>query len=420
LEPDGAAIASVLRRRVEDSTRKNYAQSMKRITKMFEQYRPSALQNGQLSIPLDKPDWEWFLTALATPFDDNTVLSKSSVTGYINALKFMYSERQLVLDDGIKVLLKQFEESFKRIVAGKLNLVCALRDIYIIIILVILDLKKSGVMKHHEGKSHFTMDVYSQLCKCALFASDERSKFSRYVHVFTILCWNMFQRANSIGALTYHNFSWEGDALRIEMAKHKGDPGGEHTSPKHVFANPYEPFMCPILALALHVFSTYTDLAASNHVFSGRPYEGMYLWLQSALTKVKGLGHSVSDYGTHSFRKGATSYCATIPGGPGLISIFNRAEWSLGQVQDRYLCNVDGGDELCGRLICGLKFTDGPKFGTILPRFRPDCLLLTEELWLEILPNYKDYPNQFQRCLPFLLAQICYHYDWLMAEEMKG
>jgi hypothetical protein len=59
------------------------------------------------------------LTALATPFDDNTVLSKSSVTGNINALKFMHPEQQLVLDDGIKVILKQSEESFLRVVAGK-------------------------------------------------------------------------------------------------------------------------------------------------------------------------------------------------------------------------------------------------------------------------------------------------------------
>jgi hypothetical protein len=34
-----------------------------------------------------------------------------------------------------------------------------------------------------------------------------------------------------------------------EYNRQKGDQGGERTSPKHVFANPYEPFLCPILSM---------------------------------------------------------------------------------------------------------------------------------------------------------------------------
>ncbi len=41
------------------------------------------------------------------------------------------------------------------------------------------------------------------------------------------------------------------------------------------------------------------------------------------------------DFGTHSFRKGVASYVAGVIGGPGIVAIFLRAGWSLGQVLDR-------------------------------------------------------------------------------------
>lgn len=86
-------------------------------------------------------------------------------------------------------------------------------------------------------------------------------------------------------------------------------------------------------------------------------------------------------------------------------------------MQERYLSNVEGGDELCGRLICGLKFSYGSKFGVIPPRYPPACDILSDAVWIEILPNYSNYPASFQRCIPFHLAQICYHYDWLTEKD---
>lgn len=118
-------------------------------------------------------------------------------------------------------------------------------------------------MRNKEGKVHFTMDIYAQLFKEALFAADSRSQFLNYVYAFIVLCWNMFQRANTVGSLSYTHFSWEGDSMVVTMSKHKGDQTGDRTSPKHLFANPYDPFMCPVLALALHVFCCNSDTESS-------------------------------------------------------------------------------------------------------------------------------------------------------------
>jgi hypothetical protein len=41
---------------------------------------------------------------------------------------------------------------------------------------------------------------------------------------------------------------WGGDCVKIKIAKHKGDQTGEGIgNEKHVYANPYNPAICPIL-----------------------------------------------------------------------------------------------------------------------------------------------------------------------------
>lgn len=56
------------------------------------------------------------------------------------------------------------------------------------------------------------------------------------------------------------------------------------------------------------------------------------------------------------------------------------------------------------------------RFGTLPPHF-PQSVLeeITEEMWLEMLPNYATYPNCFRCTLPFLLASIVHHDSWLRA-----
>jgi hypothetical protein len=176
-----------LRRAREKITRNPY---QSRIVKIFAEDRPTGLEDGQIKIPLPKSDWEWLLSVLASPFDNGTVLAKSTVSGYINALKFLHTEKQLLIESDIKVLLKHFDESFKRIVASELlqYIVQYLKIFYnVFYVCMLLDLKERGVMKIHEGKLHFTMDTFAQLCRHALFAAEDRSRFSRYENIYLFM-----------------------------------------------------------------------------------------------------------------------------------------------------------------------------------------------------------------------------------------
>jgi hypothetical protein len=115
---------------------------------------------------------------------------------------------------------------------------------------------------------------------------------------------------------------------------------------------------------------------------------------------------------THSFRKGIATYCSGFIGGPSVIAIILRAGWSLGQVQDRYITYSDGGDQFCGRVAAGLNFNEGSRFSVLPPHFSGSDILSDEE-WSVICPSYRSYNSGFQSCLPYLLASLIWHWDWL-------
>jgi hypothetical protein len=151
----------------------------------------------------------------------------------------------------------------------------------------------------------------------------------------------------------------------------------------------------------------------------GAPYDVFSKWLQDALQEVGNLGYAITDFGSHSFRKGITTFCSALIGGPSIIAIFQRAGWSLGQVQDRYFMYSDGGDQLCGRIAAGLNFNGGSTFAVLPPHFA-SASVLTEQQWQDICPQYEEYPESFQACLPYLLASLVHHYDWLHEKDSTG
>lgn len=93
--------------------------------------------------------------------------------------------------------------------------------------------------------------------------------------------------------------------------------------------------------------------------------------------------------------------------------LYLRAGWSLGNVQDRYLFAGAGGDQIVGRIVSGLPLT-GESFSVLPPHFSPESLEVLREVgWVNILEGYDRYPTGFKRALPYLLASLLYHIDYL-------
>ena len=108
-----------------------------------------------------------------------------------------------------------------------------------------------------------------------------------------------------------------GDCVKVKVPKHKGDQTGEGMgNEKHVYANPYNPAICPMLALAVFIFCKYRGSdVVRQQLFDGNDSENRF---GKALMKVMksirdlnpniDLGAVIEDLGTHSNRKGVASY----------------------------------------------------------------------------------------------------------------
>ena len=95
------------------------------------------------------------------------------------------------------------------------------------------------------------------------------------------------------------------------FAKSKGDQEGDQLGPWHVHANPLQPHICPVLALALCAFSYPDVLSNGSKLFPGSNQYQRYVKEFYSVTKkydeeLTLLGASYKELGSHSTRKGVT------------------------------------------------------------------------------------------------------------------
>jgi len=275
---------SIVKKRIVAKTRAGYNSTFLMIEKLCKERVPDSTdEQGKLVLPMPKQVWVDFLGIVLEEKADKSVKTDSTIQGYISAIKNEHKERHLPhVTKEIDEYISEFMQGYKRLVQEK-------RDV--------------GIMKNREGKLPITFLTYTELSKTSLFAASERTVFSSFLHLFLVMCWNLYARSASVANLHFHHLSWSNDALVIKMSKHKGDQTGENIPPKHVYANRYKPAICPILALALHVFAITFRPENKNKemLFPPNSYAVFSKWLALAIPNVMKLGHQVSDYGTHSF-----------------------------------------------------------------------------------------------------------------------
>lgn len=326
--------------------------------------------------------------------------SFENVSGYNSCFKHYYTSQKTACPFEVTTALKHFLDGYSRKVG---------------------ELKLTGEMRMEEGKSPFSFAAYTYMAQKALNYKKDFA-VATFAHLYLLLSWNLIARCNSVGSLIYQHIEWSSnDALLITFPTHKGDKEGKNSAPKHVYANPFKPEVCPILAFAVYVFcqgvhrenlimSVFGDPDAAENRFSK--------WLKSECAPdeemLMSFGYTPEMVGTHSFRKGVATHLAGMPGGPSGIHIYLRAGWSLGNVPSRYILEGQGGDQLCGRAATGLCLNER-SFAALPPHFHfgENPNLLTRELWDAIVPGYSLFPKSFRPVFPYLLASLCFHSEWL-------
>jgi hypothetical protein len=166
---------------------------------------------------------------------------------------------------------------------------------------------------------------------------------SAFAWTFFTIMWNLMSRSESVNTLMLQHIDWDCDALTVEEQGHKGDQTGENKYPKHIYANPIHPEKCPILSFAVFFFSFPDRLRGNQQMFAGTNSKDrfnhlLHRMLQSLNeTERQRLGCPVEDIGSHSIRKGSSTYALGQVCGPTPVSVFLRMGQTLGQLKDTLL-----------------------------------------------------------------------------------
>jgi hypothetical protein len=279
--------------RTNSNTKSQYDSSIKKILnycKLHDSYRANDIQ---LNLPVSKELIQAFLGSIIKFKKDGvTPNTIHTANGYINALKFEYVSKNLKMDKALSDCLEEFIKGYKRETAKQ---------------------KEDHPEKLLSGKKPFTFDTYRKIASFTLNDICSEEKQMTFTHSYVIFCWNLMARSATASTLNYCNMTWENDSLAVSYSRVKNDQEGsteiaKHT--RHIFANPWDPIICPTLALAIRlVCCTLPDNMSMFDILSDEDGSRKFSdWLK------RSLGHLTEveqmDFGVHSLRKGIASHLA--------------------------------------------------------------------------------------------------------------
>lgn len=193
------------------------------------------------------------------------------------------------------------------------------------------------------GKDALPFSIYRWMCNKFL-AYPGKTTEAIFALLALILCWNLMCRVGNGVGICLEHMEWVEDSLVIYFAHMKNDQTGDKMRfPRHVYANPLMPEICPILALGIYLLCLGPIDTAELLLFPGRnQYERYYNILKRTLTsnaeELKALGKTPENLASHSARKGAATFCSsgtTAP--PSKAAIHIRGGWHQEGQDDTYL-----------------------------------------------------------------------------------
>lgn len=250
---------------------------------------------------------------------------------------------------------------------------------------------------------------FSDLKNLAESFQTSPKKTDIFGHAFLLLCWNLMCRSVNCVNICVQHLDWKMDALSIWFSHSKCDQmGTKEKDPRHIYANPINPAICPITALGVYLLCN-PAIVHSTHLFPGgsqyQRFSGRLLHHGAELLTKLGI-----DIGCHSVRKGAASFVSSgSTSGPSAAAICIRAGWSMGAVQDRYIRYEGAGDMYVGRTVVGLPIGDA-KFATLPPFFEH----VDDEVLGVLHDCFPTIEGNMRRVCVFLVASVVYHSDFLL------
>lgn len=292
-------------------------------------------------------------------------------------------------------------------------------------------LKRRYAEKCRDGKGHqekekdaISFSSYEAVCKAFL----KRSNKDSFVEglCFWTIDWSMIGRPDNIGPIVLDRIGVSGDALTLRLTKGKKQQEGDANAfahAFHIYSNPLNPMVCPVLWLSLHLM-LHGEGMSNGKLFAGpRPSAAIGNMMNAIRedTEVQEAllaeGKSVSSLGLYSARKAAATFVMSgVTDGPSYFSVKHRMLHKAGTVDDVYMKFAVAGDQYVGRTLSGLPL-QSVKFATLPPHFvyseewpkeRVDALMF--RCFPDALVNRQGFYPVLQMCF----ASAVYHSEWLM------
>jgi hypothetical protein len=386
-------VDDIIKGTISEGTRDTYEKIEKTLVKFLSDNYPHCLEGVKVLLPLAKAILKAYFTHISR-HANGKLKAKSTVSNYLSSFVWLYLKRDMDVDPPTKRYLSVYRSYYKRTHQKAV---------------------KVGDADEEDGKRHFSFTAY---CYIAVLMMAVPTDFWYAASYFLIL-WNLMCRGTSVGTLRFEHMFWEDDCLKVKIPASKSNQTGEKEYDKAVYANPLEPSICPILSIAIYLFSRTEHIIDIGRVFDSDCAESNFgKFLRNLLhgpdidTHI--LGVHPDDLGTHSPRKASPTYCQQFPQGPTTDTIKLRMGHSLGKTRDAYIHPEAFSDRFLGRIAAGLPYND-INFGTLPPHFKP-TVILTEQFWREVVADYDKMPHPFRSALPFLLASLVYHEEFWEAK----
>ena len=184
-----------------------------------------------------------------------------------------------------------------------------------------------------EGKLPMSFKGYSMLANRAIH--DVRSaKEALLIHPYLVLSWNLMARSSNIVGLLWNNIRWTEDCISVVYEKSKTNQKGTKKTERHIYANPKNPSICPILALGLKLVSETDFSQGPFKVFPATTSDNSFSsWLKKKVADLEGddlesLDVPIDRIGTHSLRKGSATYVCGLTDCPSTDAVKLRIEFS--------------------------------------------------------------------------------------------
>ena len=275
-----------------------------------------------------------------------------------------------------------------------------------------------GRAKPDEGREPMSVELLKKLLE---WFWEYNTCDGVFAHCYLIMTWVLMCRSENTALIKLSDIAWSTsfDCFQVFFSHSKTDQvGDEARHPRHIYANSVLPLLCPVTSLSFYLSCCFNTQNLTDHsfLFPGPHQEVRFSRMLARLLReraveIRQLGYEIDKIGTHSIRKGASTYLTSLPGGPPAVAIMLRSGWSMGNVKDRYFRYMEAGDQYCGRClslhsVLSVELASSPPFFDVTSS--EDALIIADlsKLQFPAVANVACFGKLLRMCL----ASILYHH----------